>query len=189
MTTIADILSYLIPIAIAAAVSLWFFVKAWPTYCTDVFRQRCFELRDSLFMLAATGKIKFDDPIYVALRSNLNSRLRLAHMDMIGSILAIIIAFRGRVPASPPILLSITALPDDELRDELQSIYWQIIHATLVHIIVKSPIVLALITILLPFVLLIGVVNGGLRVQRNLFERLSRVASDDYGEILPQSTK
>ena len=175
-----EALFHVFMLSAAAAFTLWFFGRAWPVFCTDVFRHRCFELRERLFLIATDGRIAFDDPIYLALRSRLNSRLRLAHMDTLGSIFAIIIAFRGRVPIDNPINRKIAALDDGDLRNDLRAIYWAIVEATLRHMIVKSPIIIAVFTVIIPLALLFDVVNGGLRMQRSFWETLRQITSDNY---------
>ena len=45
----------------------------------DRFRQDIFNLRDEMFMYAATGGISFDHPAYVTLRTTMNGYIRFGH--------------------------------------------------------------------------------------------------------------
>lgn len=184
MTISVEMLFHAIMFFGAAAFTLWFFGRAWPAYCTDVFRHRCFELRELLFMIAVSGRIGFNDPIYVELRHYLNSRLRFAHTDMLGILFAVIIALRGKVPTINPIDSRIAALNDVDLRNDLRSIYWATVQATIMHIIVKSPIILALIMALTPLILLIDVVIGGLRIQRKIREAFIRIGGERFPDAV-----
>lgn len=65
--------------AVAALIGIvWFFYVPWQRILVDIIRQRLFEIRDDVFNLAASGKIKFDDPAYVTFRSFINTMVRYA---------------------------------------------------------------------------------------------------------------
>jgi hypothetical protein len=75
----ADRLSQIIIFAVFA-ISLWYgFFFLYKQLVLDYFRQRMFELRDSMFDLAADGIISFDDPAYGLLRKTINGFLRFGH--------------------------------------------------------------------------------------------------------------
>ncbi len=55
------------------------FMRLWPAYRLDYFRQNMFALRDELFDYAAEGHISFNDPAYKLLRQSMNGFIRYAH--------------------------------------------------------------------------------------------------------------
>lgn len=51
----------------------------WQWACADLMRQACFETRDAIFDLAASGKLDFSSPEYKRLRTSIEGRIRFAH--------------------------------------------------------------------------------------------------------------
>ncbi|MDE0534358.1 MAG: hypothetical protein OXI01_23340 [Albidovulum sp.] len=80
------------------ALTIRFFAGPWQSFCVASTRQRLFELRDRLFSLALDGRIEFDDPVYRATRDWLDGRNRRADGNIIGVLIAFLIAHRGNVP-------------------------------------------------------------------------------------------
>jgi len=64
-------------VSLAGLVVLIFWL--YRDYCVDFYRQRMFELRDSLFDEARAGNIRFDDEAYLLLRRQLNRMIRFGH--------------------------------------------------------------------------------------------------------------
>jgi hypothetical protein len=61
-------------------IALWaFWYYLWKPQRVDVFRQKLFVLRSSLFDLAANGVVPFDHPAYTQLRLLINGLIRFAH--------------------------------------------------------------------------------------------------------------
>jgi hypothetical protein len=84
--------------AVASTLSL---LGIWLLYCwfyrdyrVDLFRQRLFKLRDSLFDYAESGQVSFDHPAYGMLRSTLNGFIRFGHR--FGFLQILIFVFRIR---------------------------------------------------------------------------------------------
>jgi hypothetical protein len=65
----------------------------------DLFREKLFELRDGLFDQAAAGKLSFDEPAYLMLRSEINASIYSAHMLTFGHLLWFAICRRWRPKA------------------------------------------------------------------------------------------
>ncbi len=63
----------------AAMLCSFVFFRLLPIYRVDVFRQSMFALRDELFDYALAGKISFNDPAYVLLRTLMNGFIRYGH--------------------------------------------------------------------------------------------------------------
>ena len=163
---------------LVAAVLVWFFAHPWQALCIDASRHRCFELRNRLFLLAVSGRIAFDDPLYQALREWLNSRIRLAHVNLFGDIVATLIAHGGGVPKVKTLGDEIEQMDNGELRDELRSIYFQAIELQIGHMVVRSPFFLGLLAVFAPVVFLIDLIDGSVRTMIRWLTNLAQVADD-----------
>ncbi len=161
---------YAVEFLLVVAVLIWFFAHPWQTFCMDVARHRHFELRNRLFMLAVNGHISFDDPLYRALREWLNNRIRWAHVNLFGDMIAMLIANGGAVPKTRTLGDEINEIDNEGLRTQLQAIYAQAIQVQLRHMLVRSPLFWAF-TVLYPIFLLIDLIDGS-------FQRLIRWLSD-----------
>lgn len=62
-------------------IALWllFWFGPWRWIAEDWARESMFAARESLFDMAASGRISFDDPNYQAVRAAINSQIRFAH--------------------------------------------------------------------------------------------------------------
>ena len=78
MSDAMNINSILITYAELAAL-WWLFAWLYYDYRLDLLRFRLFLVRDQLFASAAEGKIGFDDPAYLMMRTTINGSLRFAH--------------------------------------------------------------------------------------------------------------
>ena len=169
---------YVVEGVCAVALLVWFFARPWQAFCIDASRHRYFELRDRLFILAARKQIGFDDPNYKALRKWLNSRIRMAHRNVFGDIIALLIACKGEVPKINTIGNELAKVGDEALRRELESIYYQAIHVQIQHMVVRSPVILVL-AALAPLVVLIELIDGSVRATLRWITNLAQVADDD----------
>ena len=168
-------------LAVLALVIL-FFAYPWQAFCTDIVRQRLFELRDRLFMLAVEGKMGFDDPVYVSFRNSLNNRIRYAERIVFGDLVAFLIAFRGEVPEIRTLDDEIVALEDQELRSKLLAMQLESLQLQLVHVVIRSPVILVF-SILAPVIIMIALIHGGVRVcLRWLTEFAKVVDHSDFRE-------
>ena len=149
-----------VEVLVVAALAILFFTGPWQTFCTDLARQRLFELRDRLFSLALEGRIEFDNPAYRATRDSLNHRIRYAERYVFGDMIAILIVHRGNVPVTRTLDDEFAQIDDLELRAELQKIHSRAVQVQLGHMVIRSPTLLVF-TVLAPFVILLGAVSGG----------------------------
>lgn len=149
-------------VLVVLALLILFFAYPWKAFCGDVLRQRLLELRNRLFMLAAEGRIGFDDPVYVSFRANLNNRIRYADGIVFGDLVAFLIAFRGKVPEMRTLDDEIAALEDEELRSELHAMHVASLQLQLGHIVIRSPVLLAF-SVLAPIIVVIALIRGGVR--------------------------
>ena len=168
---------YALEIGAVVSFLIWFFEFPWQSFCADVARHRYFDLRDQLFLLAANGRVQFDDPLYRALREWLNNRIRLAHMNVFGDLVAVLLAYKGNVPKIPTLGDELQKVGDESVRSELQSIYFGAIQIHINHMAARSPVILVL-AVLAPLIILIGLINGGVRACMNWLLNLAEIADD-----------
>lgn len=172
---------HVMEILLVAAIFMWFFARPWQNFCTDISRHRYFELRDQLFLIAANNRIGFDDPAYRALREWLNYRIRLAHINVFGDLIAVVIAHKGDIPKLPNVGDEIETVRNELVRSEMQSIYRQAIRIQLNHMAVRSPVFLVL-AVLAPFIMLIELISGSFRACTRWLGELVQFADDDAGK-------
>ena len=103
----------------------------------------------------------------------------MAHTNVLGGIFAVLIAHGGAIPKVRTLNKDIGKIDDENLRAEMHSIYYQAIMIQINHMVVRSPVVLVLITVVMPFVLLVELINGGVRAFVYGVARLAQQADDD----------
>ncbi len=116
----------------------------------DEFRQRVFEYRRELFMLAMDGKIDFEDPAYARARKAMNGLLRHAEHF---SFTRLIAAFVAGVLKSAKAKAEGAVDPDDNLpkavRDKLDDLLSLSFIAAVKRAVVVSPVALVVVAIVL----------------------------------------
>ena len=165
---------------LVVAILIWFFTGPWQSLLIDVSRQRHFELRDKLFMIAVGGRIDFDDPVYLSLREWLNGHIRMAHANVPGDIFAAFVAFRGTAPNIRTVKNEIQKFEDEGIRNEMISIHNQAIIINFTHMVIRSPIILVLLTAM-PIALLNELISGGVRAFLSWVTDLAQAADDNRG--------
>lgn len=100
---------------------LWcFFQFIWKRTILDMYRQRLFDLRDSLFMDCAKGHLQFDTPEYGMTRMLLNAAIRSAPQINLVNLLLLLLYRKRLTQTNQPIALSeklrlrIAYLPEGE---------------------------------------------------------------------------
>lgn len=166
MTTVEGFVDFL-QILVSLAVLLWFFTGPWSSFWVDTSRQRCFELRDRLFLFAADGGIGFDDPLYRRTREWLNACIVRAHDVKLWNVMAFIVVC-GPGPR-PDLRTDILKMPDGPARTELREIIEQSVRVQAGLILARSPLLLA-VTVLTPLFILAGLMTDRLR---NLYRRVA----------------
>ncbi|MYB33552.1 MAG: hypothetical protein F4X92_00180 [Gammaproteobacteria bacterium] len=142
---------------------VWFFTYPWQSLCVDIARQHLFKLREQLFYLAMSQRIGFDDQAYRGLREGLNSRIRLAHKIKIGELITVIPLINNSAPVTPGIVNVIEAVDDLDLRNDLRNIYTEANRVLVMHMIVRSPLILVL-TVFAPLFFLVEIISGNVRI-------------------------
>src|SRR5258706_2407217 len=80
-----------VELLIAAACLLVFFYGPWQSFVMEVLRQNIFNLRDSLFLVAADGNISPESAEYRMIRERFNMMIRYAHAAHWAHLLAFIV--------------------------------------------------------------------------------------------------
>ena len=151
---------------IGLACLFWFFGRLWPALMVDWGRQSLFEVRDNIFLLAASGDFDsfgFNDELYRTIRTELNSMIRYLEDINWGRIIVFGL-FRNKIRMSAltqPAIEAVISIEDTALRRRLLSDIFQAYVALTGVMILRSPIVLMLAMILVPLVALLGVVRNG----------------------------
>ena len=186
MTTVEGFVDFL-QILISLAVLIWFFTGPWSSFWVDTSRQRCFELRDRLFLFAADGGIGFDDPLYRHTREWLNACIARAHDVKLWNVMTFIVVC-GPGPR-PDLHADILKMPDGRARTELREIIEQSVRVQTGLILARSPLLLA-VTVLTPLFILAGLMTDRLR---NLYRRVASfperliLGYDDPGRSKPET--
>ena len=182
MTTVEGFVGF-IQILISLAVLIWFFAGPWPSFRVDTSRQRCFELRDRLFLFAADSGVDFDDPLYRRTREWLNACIAHAHDMKLWNLMAFIFAHRPGPRSN--LYTDIRALPDGPVRTELSEIVEQAMFVQIELMVARSPLLLA-VTILTPLFVLAGLMTD--RAQALYLRARPWILSyDDPGRSKPET--
>ena len=147
-------------VLVVLTLTVWCFAGTCQVFSVDSARQRLFELRDRLFNLALDERIEFDDLVYRTTRNWLNDRIRHADNDVFGDLIAFLIAHRGSVPRIRALDDEFVQIENHELHAERSTIHVRAIQIQLIHVLIRSPILL-IFTILAPVFIIAGVVHGG----------------------------
>jgi hypothetical protein len=127
---------------IGAIAAIWY--GPWQHLCTDVARQRVFEIRDRLFDMAAEGRLDFSSREYRELRDSLNQSIRFAHLLTWPYFLHM--AFALELMRSPPqsqIRSAIDNLPDPATRIEVRQMIDAANRAMMIMMLAKSIVLIA----------------------------------------------
>lgn len=153
--------------------------------CVDAFRQKMFELRDSLFDEAEAGMIPFDHPAYGVLRSTMNGFIRFAHrLSLLQLIIASLVALRGEDP-QPSFAERWEKAADNlrvEQRERMDFYLLRMNYLAVSYVVLGSPILL--VTVVTPlFFVFLGkrLFKQTLSGMRGLFEEVDSTAFA-YGE-------
>ncbi len=183
--TVATILASLISLTGLVFALFWLYRD----YCVDHLRQDLFALRDELFDAAAAGKISFDDPAYVMLRSTINGFIRFGHrLNLIETILLLIMPGSRQLlaetgPAFDRRWRNATKNMSSESRAVVETIYRRMSGRTLQHIVLVHPVLMASVVIpLVSWILASVFLELTLRVLREPISAINSAAFA-YSEV------
>ena len=121
---IADFVQ-VIAVALMATTIFW---GLWPMLKLDSFRQDMFCLRDELFDYAADGNVGFDDPAYVALRTQLNDLIRYGphftlYRTIMGAMIFRLTRSQSVAPFSVTWQMQLSRVANPEVRKRLEQFH------------------------------------------------------------------
>jgi hypothetical protein len=162
MTAVGSLLS-LAGISCLAVLIYW----PWQELCTAFARQRLFEKRDTIFDLAAEGKLSFRDPDYRSIRVLLEKSIRFAHEVTVPRLIFyyIILWKSGGLDSKPELLKAVERIEDAETRGIVFALVRDALNTLLLMAIIKSPWAMFL---LIPAYVLVVIAHIGRRFARTL---------------------
>jgi len=135
---------------------IWCFYGPWNRFLVDLARQNLFEIRNDIFLMAADGDIKFSSDIYKMVRDRLNRMIRYCDgITMFGIVVAFVFAKKDQQPDLVDPIALIRSLPDKETSKELELKYNQAFRVMLGTTILRSAILILVITLLSPLLMII----------------------------------
>jgi len=156
----------LIELLVAVGLLLWFFHGPWQSILVDITRQRLFEVRDSILLMAADGRLEFDSDTYRDLRHRLNMSIRLCHKAKFSRMFASAFAMpdENEEECSPPHLLEIiSSIEDERVREDLQEKAMEVAGFLANLMVLRSPLLLAVIMLLMPIFLVWELLSGRIK--------------------------
>jgi len=145
------------------ALLVLFFRYPWQSILVDITRQRLFEVRDSIFLYAADGRINFDSKIYGELRDRLNASIRYCHKAKFSTVFAAI-AVQGEGAEAPRhernLLEIISDIDDTDLRADLEEKLEEAVTFLATLMVLRSPVLILISMLLMPFLLIHELLSG-----------------------------
>lgn len=165
-----------VAILIVIAFLIWFFYGPWKSLVIDIGRQNLFEIRDSLFLIAADGKISFEDPAYIAIRDRINGMIRFCE-----SFSFLLLYFDGDMVQEskiPNALALVRSLPDQEVSLQIESKYKMALFIFILTMFFRSAWVVGISVFVLPIMALRNMLKGSRYIDKSIsrFERKVEMA-------------
>jgi hypothetical protein len=162
--------------AVAALILLaigWIYYGPWQDLCTDLARQTLFEKRDAIFDMARSGRLRFDDPNYRAIRASLERTIRFAHELTIWRFLLIRQQMKksGTLGRTSDLDAAIGAIEDADTRKAVGGLVTEGLQSIVGMMLLKSPL---LMLISLPFLALLVLVAYVISKQSQIRKAVSR---------------
>ncbi|WP_424813586.1 hypothetical protein [Roseococcus sp. YIM B11640] len=113
----------------------------WQWLWTDRYRMDLFAVRAKLFDLAASGRVSFDDPLYLSMRSSLNASIRFAHRaTLLRVVWGLMATAIFKIPVGVPVLVqAVEGIVDPQLRADLDGIIAEARDALIRSMVARSP--------------------------------------------------
>lgn len=134
----------------------------WQRLIVEYARQRLFGIRDSIFDLAADGKMSFDDPAYREIRHRMNMMIRFCHRATWPRMALLSVASRTHRADIVPMYQLVS---DNDLRKLIKQKEIEAIAVILSAAFVRSPVLM----VLSPLILLLLVLDAFSGNGRNKF--------------------
>jgi len=162
-----------VELLLAAAVLVALFYGPWQSFVLEVLRQNLFNLRDSLFLVAADRKISFESPEYRAIRERFNMMIRYAHTLNWSHVLAHIICKPRDVKAFD-INELVARIENPEVAKMVLGYYQRAMIYAALAIVARSLFLLITNMVFFPFAIVLLMLNA-----RKINERVGRAINTD----------
>lgn len=163
---------------VAAAIVFLVLYVAWQQLVAEFLRQRLFEIRDSVFNLAAEEKIDFNSDAYRQFRNDLNTIIRYAHRITIPRILVLSLFTNSRTDTNEYFLSG--SFKGTEVYKTMKMKEREIWRAVISSACIRSPILLLATPILFPAFILGVSLNTSNRIKAaSSMARITRKINDD----------
>jgi hypothetical protein len=161
MTTPSQV-GNLIQLVAALGLLLLIFSGPWRQFVLDAVRQFLFQLRDRVFLLAADGKISFEEPIYIEYRKTINQVIRNLHEYSIFDV----IFFRGSELPRESIIERVQKIKDAEVRDVMMKSCLEMAAVVFASMVLRSLIFAALLFPIAIFAAITTILDGPSKLWR-----------------------
>ena len=131
----------------------------WARHWTYWGRQRMFEARGELFLIAANGKMSFDDPNYRAIRGSINSMIDYAHRATWQRMLV-------RRLLTPPVakderlFAAVDRIEDPETQDQIRRMIRRLSNKVAIMILWRSPMLVLVLAVTIPPAIVVTVIEA-----------------------------
>jgi len=129
----------------------------WQRLIVEYARQRLFGIRDSLFDLAADGRMSFDDPAYLEIRHRLNMMIRFCHRATWPRMMMLFVASRKHRADIVPMFQLVS---DKSLRKLVKQKEIEAVAVILFSAFIRSPLLMILSPLIL-LLLVLALLGGG----------------------------
>jgi hypothetical protein len=169
-------LANILEFSVVAGFWIFVFCKMVPEWRLDSFRQDMFVVRDELFDYAADGNISFDHPAYILLRRQMNGLIRYGHhLTVFRGLMTISIHKISGIPAHASWYdawqKALVTIEDDSVRQNLERFHRRGMVLAIVRLVTGSPILLAIILVLMVEFLLHGVRESLMQLAKNAVKK------------------
>lgn len=136
MTVIAA--NALVSLAVLAAL-LFLVYGPWQWACTDFARQKLFEVRDSIFDMAADGDLSFKSQEYRTIRRSIEMNIRFAHDLTLPNFLVLLVARKDKLEEKSDLHRAIESLPPQH-RSAVEAKVHRAMKSLILMMFMKSPV-------------------------------------------------
>lgn len=166
MTSASQVMNFL-ELLLSITLLCWLFWGPWQQLVVDATRQYLFQLRDRIFVLAAEGKIGFDDAAYLEFRKRVNRSIAICHNHSLFTLLYDMTFYPLEPNSTDDDARRLETLSNLEVREALRSAYDDMLNAVLAGMMVRSIVfVFVVLPLVLPIVAFKLMVEGPMRRRR-----------------------
>lgn len=144
---------------------IWIFYGPWSNFVVDLTRQNLFEIRDSVFSLAADGKLDSQAEPYQVFRERINRMIRFCHHFTLSNIVAAGLFSTSQInkemkEPGQGFMELVRSIPDAEVARQLERQYIQAVMFLIASITLRSMLLIIATMFLLPFFIIAEMLKG-----------------------------